>query len=89
MLNTIFGHIEAQIMKNHNYCYGYTKKNARDLLVRYRNTLRLMDATYRTTNLPLFFVCSHKYTKYMVVVEFIVQSESAESILEAINIIKQ
>ena len=69
----------------------HQEKWQRDLLIRYGNTLSLMDATYKTTkyDLPLFFLCVRTNTKYMVVAEFIVQSESAESILEAINIIKQ
>ena len=50
-----------------------------------------LEATYKTTkyNFPLFFICVRTNTKYMIVAEFSVQSESTESILEAINIIKQ
>ena len=69
----------------------HQEKWQRDLLIRYGNTLSLIDATYKTTkyDLPLFFLCVRTNTKYMIVAEFIVQSESAEAILEAFNIIKQ
>ena len=50
-----------------------------------------MDATHKTTkyDLPLFFLCVRTNTRYIIVAEFIVQSESAYSILEAIKIIRQ
>ena len=69
----------------------HQEKWQRDLLIRYGKTLSLIDATYKTTkyDLPLFFVCVRTNTRYMIVAEFIVQSESAENILEALNIIKQ
>ena len=62
-----------------------------ELLIRYGNNLSLIDATYKTTkyDLPLFFLCVRTNSKYMIVAEFIVQSESADSILESLNIIRQ
>ena len=61
-----------------------------ELLVKYWNTITLIDVTYKTTkyDLVLFFVCVHTNVNYTVVAEFIVQSESAEQIAEALTIIK-
>lgn len=69
----------------------HQEKWQRDILTRYGNNLSLIDATYKTTkyDVPLFFLCVRTNTKYMIVAEFIVQSESTESILEAINIIRK
>lgn len=61
------------------------------MLVKYGNTITLIDATYKTTkyDLALFFVCVPTNVNYAVVAEFVVQSEAAEYISEAISIIKQ
>ena len=50
-----------------------------------------MDATYKTTryDVPLFFVCVRTNVGYQTVAEFVVQRESEERILEAINILKE
>ena len=60
------------------------------LLSRYGSDLVLTDATYKTTKyaLPLFFVCVHTNVGYKVVAEFICENEDAESIAEALRIIK-
>ena len=45
-----------------------------------------MDATYKTTkyySMPLFFVCVKTDVCYLVVAEFIIQSETSEDIYEA------
>lgn len=49
----------------------------------------LMDATYKTTryDLHLFFICVRTNAGYCVVAEFIVQSESATNIIEALQLI--
>lgn len=62
----------------------------KDLLVKYGNTMTLIDATYKTTryDLALFFLCVRTNVNYTVVAEFIIQSESAEQIAEALSIIK-
>jgi len=59
------------------------------LMVSYGNTISLMDATYKTTcyDLPLFFICVRTNSGYCVVAEFIVQSESARDIEEALKIL--
>ena len=61
------------------------------ILVKYGNTMTLVDATYKTTkyDLPLFFVTVRTNVGYKVAAYFIVQSESTEQILEALNILKQ
>jgi len=61
------------------------------ILERYGNTISLIDATYKTTqyDLPLFFVCVRTNVGYMVVAEFVVQSEESDKIHEAIEVIKQ
>ena len=50
--------------------------------------MTLVDATYKTTkyDLPLFFVTVRTNVGYKVAAYFIVQSESTEQILEALNI---
>ena len=59
------------------------------LMVMYGNTITLMDATYKTTryDLPLFFVSVRTNSGYCVVAEFIVQSESATHIEEALRLL--
>ena len=58
----------------------------KQLLVRYANVISLMDAMYKTTKyeLALFFICVRTNIGYSVVAEFIVQSESADNIEEAL-----
>ena len=60
------------------------------LLMRYRNELCLLDATYHTTkySLPLFFIVVKANVKYQVVGCFVTQDEKTDSILEALEIIK-
>ena len=50
------------------------------ILERYGNTISLIDATYKTTqyDLPLFFICVRTNVGYMVVAEFVVQSEQSD-----------
>ena len=61
-----------------------------ELLIQYGNTISMIDATYKTTkyDLPLFFVCVKTNMGYCVVAEFIVESEDALSIQEAIEVLK-
>ena len=61
-----------------------------EVLLRYGNTISMIDATYKTTkyDLPLFFVCVKTNAGYCVVAEFIVESESADSIKEALSILQ-
>ena len=59
------------------------------LMLKYGNTMSLMDATYKTTryDLPLFFISVRTNSGYCVVAEFIAQSESATHIEEALKIL--
>ena len=59
------------------------------LMLKYGNTMSLMDATYKTTryDLPLFFISVRTNSGYCVVAEFIAQSESATHIEEALQIL--
>ena len=63
----------------------------KDLMCKYGNCISLIDATYKTTryDLPLFFVCVKTNVGYCTVAEFITQSESSNSVDEAISILKQ
>ena len=63
----------------------------KELIARYGNFISLIDATYKTTwyELALFFICVRTNVGYSVVAVFIVQSDSAENIQEALNILKQ
>lgn len=60
-----------------------------ELMLKYGNTVSLMDATYKTTryDLPLFFICVRTNSGYCVVAEFIVQSESNVCIEEALRVL--
>ena len=61
-----------------------------ELLIRYGNYISLIDATYKTMRyeLPLFFVCVRTNVGYCVVADFIVQSECAVSIKEALLVLR-
>ena len=62
-----------------------------ELFSRYGNEMSLIYATYKTTkyDLPLFFICVCTNVSYSIVAEFIVQSEDTDSILEAVDILKE
>lgn len=62
-----------------------------DLLIKYGNTITLMDATYKTTQyeLALFFLTVRTNVGYSVVAEFVIQHEKTEDIAEALKFIKQ
>ena len=61
-----------------------------DLLIKYGNTITLMDATYKTTQyeLALFFLTVRTNVGYSVVAEFVIQHEKTEDIAEALKFIK-
>eukprot|EP00794_Sanderia_malayensis_P002332 gene2332-2685_t len=61
------------------------------LLSRYGNDLVLLDATYQTTRyvIPLFFMVVKTNIDYQIAATFVCESESTESIEEALNILKQ
>ena len=59
------------------------------LMLKYGNTLCLLDATYKTTkySLPLFLLCVRSNSGYIPVAEFIVEQETSQTISEALKII--
>ena len=73
-------------MKKH--CCMSIKKSGKKSYSVWQHTL--IDATYKTTKytILLFFICVKTNVSYSVVVEFIIQSESAEQISEALAVIK-
>ena len=70
--------------------YVHQEDWQKELLTQYGYTLTLIDAMYKTTKytIPLFFICVKTNVSYSVVAEFIIQSESAEQISEALAVIK-
>ena len=53
-------------------------------MVKYGNTISLMDATYKTTKyeLALFFVAVKTNVGYTAVADFVLQSETAEQMIQ-------
>ena len=70
--------------------YVHQEEWQKDLLVKFGNTITLMDATYKTTkySIPLFFLCVKTNVNYSIVAEFVVQSETTDMIFEALSVIK-
>lgn len=85
---------EFQEPTNHTYSqtllWVHQEEWQRDLLVKFGNIITLIDATYKTTKyeVPLFFL-SVTNVNYVVVAEFIIQSETAIEISEALSKIKE
>ena len=67
--------------------FVYQAKWQQRLLLKYENELSLLDATYKTTRyaLPLFFLVIKTNIDYQVVATFVTESESTESIAEALQ----
>ena len=61
-----------------------------ELLKKYGSEICFLDATYKTSRyaLPLFFVAVKTNVSYCVVASFVIQSESAQAIQEALEVIK-
>ena len=59
----------------------------KSLLARYGNNISMIDATYKMT-WHCFFVCARTNVGYIVVGQFITQSETAEQIQEALQILQ-
>ena len=60
------------------------------LLNMYRNTICLLDATYKTTKyaLPLFMLVVKTNVDYIPIAEFVTEDEVSDTISEALNVIK-
>ncbi len=59
-------------------------------MVKYGNTLTLMDATYKTTKyaLPLFMLVVRTNVGYFPVAEFLLECEAVANVVEALSILK-
>ena len=73
-----------------NLLWMHQRRWQRTMLCTYGNCITLIDATYKTMryDLPLFFVCVRTNVGYCVVAEFVTQSETAEAIREALQMLK-
>jgi hypothetical protein len=62
----------------------------RKLLEKYGGDICLLDATYKTSRyaLPMFFMCVKTNVDYSVVASFVIQQENADSIWEALHILR-
>ena len=60
------------------------------LLNIYGQEICLLDATYKTSrfDLPLFFICVNTNVGFSIVASFLISDESADTIREALDIIK-
>jgi len=63
----------------------------RRLLLRYGQELVFLDATYKTTQyaLPLFFLCVHTNTGYIVVAVLVIEREDSASLSEALTVLRE
>ena len=96
--STFFVHLQSDSSDKENVVDGpqtllfvHQEPWQQELLRRYGNKMTLMDATYKTTRyeVALFFVTVKTNVGYSVVSEFVVQSETKDSISEALNIISR
>ena len=69
--------------------YVHQESWQQELMVKYGNTIYLMDATYKTTKyeLALFFVAVKTNVGYTAIADYVLQSETAEQISEALHIL--
>ena len=76
--------------KKETFLFVHQKKWQRDLLQRYGNEILLLDATYKTTQhaLPISFLVVPTNINYQIVASFVIENESKDSIIEAINVVK-
>ena len=67
--------------------YIHQEKWQQDLMLKFGNTISLIDATYKTTKyeLPLFFICIKTSVGYSIVADFIIQFETSSHIEEALK----
>ena len=70
--------------------FVHQTKDQRRLLQRYGNELSMLDATYKTArySLPLFFLVVKTNVDYQIVGSFVIQSETADAIYEALSVLK-
>lgn len=87
---------ENELQDSSNSCsqtllWVHQEEWQRNLLVKFGNIITLIDATYKTTKyeVPLFFLSVKTNVNYVVVAEFIIQSETADEISEALSVLKK
>ena len=70
--------------------FVHQTKYQQRLMKRYGNEITLLDATYKTTkySLPLFFVVIKTNVDYQIVASFVIQSETSDSIHEAMAVVQ-
>lgn len=70
--------------------FVHQTRDQRRLLEQYGNELSMLDATYKTTrySLPLFFLVVKTNVDYQIVGSFVIQSETADAIYEALSVLK-
>ena len=70
--------------------FVHQTRDQRRLLQRYGNELSMLDATYKTTrySLPLFFLVVKTNVDYQIVGSFVIQSETADAIHEALSVLQ-
>ena len=70
--------------------FVHQTRDQKRLLERYGNEICMLDATYKTTrySLPLFLVVVRTNVDYQIVGSFVVQSETADAIFEAMTVLK-
>ena len=80
-----------QQSQGHSLLFVHQTAWQRRLLVKYGNSLCLLDATYKTTRyaLPLFFLVVKTNVDYQVVGSFVTQQETTIAIKEALKLLKQ
>ena len=80
---------DQQALFSQTLLYVHQEQWQQHLLRRYRNTIVLIDATYKTTKyeLPMFFVTVKTNVGYTPIADFVVQSETGDQIGEALKII--
>jgi len=73
-----------------NFLYVHQEKWQAEFLVRYGNSIVLMDATYKTTKyeLPLFFIIVKTDVRYSIMADFVVQAETIKQISEVLQILQ-
>ena len=71
--------------------FVYQSSEMKHIFDTYGNQLVLLDATYKTTKhaLPLFFLVVKTNVNFQVCTVFIIQEESTDMILKALNTVKK
>ena len=75
--------VENYILGNssNSILFAYQSKWQMDLIKRYGNKMKLLDATYKTTRytLPLMFIVIKTNVDYQIVASFVIENETYEA----------